>query len=50
MTVEQNIVNNANGQELAKGDIVTVTYDYAAQNTISIPDEWRDKISRFEGL
>ena len=50
MTIEQAIVNNANGQEMAKGEVVTVTFDYAAQNTISIPEEWRDKISRFEGL
>ena len=50
MTVEQNIVNNASGQEMARGEIVTVTYDYAAQNTISIPNEWREKISKFEGL
>ena len=50
MTVEQNIVNNASGQEMAKGEIITVTFDYAAQSTISIPDEWRDKISKFEGL
>ena len=50
MTIEQKIVNNANGQEMARGEVVTVTFDYAAQNTISIPEEWRNKIRAFEGL
>lgn len=50
MTVEQNIVNSSNGQEMAKGEIVMVTFNYQSKKTISIPDEWRDKISRFEGL
>ena len=50
MTVEQNIVNNASGQEMAKGEIVMVAFDYQSKKTISIPDEWRNKISRFEGL
>jgi acyl-CoA thioester hydrolase len=50
MMVEQNIVNIANDQEMAKGEIVMVTFDYHSKKTISIPDEWRDKISKFEGL
>jgi len=50
MTIEQNIVNNASGQELAKGEVVTVTFDYQSKQTISIPDEWRNKIKAFEGL
>jgi acyl-CoA thioester hydrolase len=50
MTIEQNIVNNTSGQEMAKGEVVTVTFDYQSKKTISIPDEWRDKISKFEGL
>ena len=50
MTIEQNIVNNTSGQEMAKGEVVTVTFDYATQNTISIPEEWRNKIKAFEEL
>ena len=50
MTVEQSIVNNVSGLEMAKGEVVTVTFDYAVQNTISIPEEWRNKIKAFEGL
>ncbi len=50
MTWEQNIVDMENGKELARGEVVMVTYDYRIEKTISIPQEWRDKIGRFEGL
>ena len=50
MTIEQNIVNNASGQEMAKGEVVTVAFDYRSKKTISIPEEWRSKIKAFEGL
>ena len=50
MTIEQNIVNSANGQEMAKGEIIAVAFDYQSKKTISVPDEWREKISEFEGL
>jgi len=50
MTVEQNIVNMVSGEELAKGEIVLVAFDYREQKTIPVPDEWRVRISKFEGL
>jgi len=50
ITIEQNIVNNASGQEMAKGEVVTVTFDYQSKKTISIPAEWRNKIKAFEEL
>ena len=50
MTIEQNIANNASGQEIAKGEVLTVTFDYQSKKTISIPDEWRNKIRAFEEL
>jgi len=50
MTVEQTIVKVVGGEELAKGEIVLVAFDYREQKTIPVPDEWRQKISRFEGL
>ena len=50
MTWEQNIVDADTGRELAKGEIVMVAYDYVAQKTIPIPQDWREKIIRFEGL
>lgn len=47
---EQNIVDADTGKELAKGEVVMVTYDYRAEKTIPVPQEWREKISEFEGL
>ena len=50
MTWKQNIVDANTGKELAKGEVIMVTYDYKAEKTISIPQEWREKIKQFEGL
>lgn len=47
---EQNIVDADTGKELAKGEVVMVTYDYRADKTIPVPQEWREKIMEFEGL
>ncbi|HUI87428.1 MAG TPA: thioesterase family protein [Anaerolineales bacterium] len=49
ITLEQNIVNTVSGQEMAKGEIVMVTFDYRAKKTTPVPDDWRDRISKFEG-
>ena len=38
------------GKRLSKGEIVVVAYDYVAQKTIAIPQDWREKIIKFEGL
>ena len=48
MTWEQNIVDSETGKELAKGELVIVTYDYKTGKTIPIPQQWRQKISVFE--
>jgi acyl-CoA thioester hydrolase len=50
MTWEQNIADEDTGKELAKGEVVIVTYDYKDEKTIPIPQEWREKITEFEGL
>jgi acyl-CoA thioester hydrolase len=50
MTWEQNIIDAETGKELAKGEVVLVTYDYKKGNTIPIPQQWREKITEFEGL
>jgi acyl-CoA thioester hydrolase len=50
MTWEQNVVDADTDKELARGELVIVTYDYKVGKTISIPQEWRDKITQFEGL
>jgi acyl-CoA thioester hydrolase len=50
MTWEQNIVDMDTDKELAKGEVVLVTYDYQEEKTIPIPQEWREKIATFERL
>ena len=50
MTWMQNIVDAKTGKELAKGEVIMVTYDYKEEKTIHIPHEWREKIKQFEGL
>jgi len=50
MTWEQNITDADTGKELAKGELVIVAYDYKVEKTISIPQAWREKIIKFEGL
>ncbi len=50
MKWEQNIVDADTGKELARGELVIVTYDYNVGKTIPIPQEWREKIAQFEGL
>lgn len=50
MTWEQNIVEADSGRELARGEVVMVTYDYRAGKTMPIPQEWKEKIIAFEGL
>jgi len=50
MTWEQNIVDADTGKELAKGEVVMVTYDYKDEKTIPLPQEWRERITAFEGL
>jgi acyl-CoA thioesterase FadM len=50
MTWEQNVLDADTDKELARGELVIVTYDYKAGKTISIPQEWRDRIIQFEGL
>jgi acyl-CoA thioester hydrolase len=50
MTWEQNIVDADTDKVLAKGALVIVTYDYETEQTISVPEAWREKIVEFEGL
>ncbi|RPJ23195.1 MAG: acyl-CoA thioesterase [Chloroflexi bacterium] len=50
MTWEQNVMDADSGSELSKGELAIVTYDYETGKTISIPQEWREKIIQFEGL
>jgi acyl-CoA thioester hydrolase len=37
-------------QEMASGTAILVAYDYRSSRSIPIPEEWREAITRFEGL
>ena len=50
MTSEYAILNADTGEELATGSSVLVAYDYRSAQTLPISDEWRKKISEYEGL
>jgi acyl-CoA thioester hydrolase len=50
MNWDQNVVDADTGRELARGELVVVTYDYKQEKTIPIPQRWREKIIEFEGL
>ena len=50
MTWEQNIVDADTGREFARGEVIIVTYDYKDEKTIPVPQEWRERITSFEGL
>ena len=38
------------GQLFSEADTVMVTYDYHADQSIRIPEAWREKIAAFEGI
>jgi acyl-CoA thioester hydrolase len=50
MKWKQDILDAKTSKELAKGEVVVVTYDYKEEKTIPIPREWREGITTFEGL
>jgi acyl-CoA thioester hydrolase len=50
LTVEYLIEDNSTHKEHAHGSTVLVTYDYENNQTIPIPENWRQRISEFEHL
>jgi acyl-CoA thioester hydrolase len=50
ITVEQCVVDKTTERLYADGTVILVAYDYHAHRTIPVPQEWRKKISQFEGL
>jgi acyl-CoA thioester hydrolase len=50
MTMEYRMFDAATNTELATGSTVLVTFDYRRQQTIPIPNAWREKILAFEHL
>ncbi len=49
MVYDYVIEDAACGDVLAKGEIVSVAYNFREQKSIRVPDEWRKRISEFEG-
>lgn len=50
LTMEYCLEDGDNGEELATGSTVLVTYNYHTQETLPIPETWRQAISKFEGI
>jgi acyl-CoA thioester hydrolase len=50
MTVEQTVVHAETGELFAIGEVVMVAYDYHDGKSIPIPQDWREKVSKFEEL
>jgi acyl-CoA thioester hydrolase len=48
--MEYRFVDEVSGAVLATGRTVQVTFDYAANRSVPLPDEWRAAITQFEGL
>lgn len=49
-TFLQQIRNVANGEIKCRCTSIFVTYDAQTQSSMAIPDNWREVISRYEGL
>lgn len=49
MTVLNSLFNAETGQEMARAEIVLVTYDYRSGQTLPVPAAWREKIRAFDG-
>lgn len=49
-TFEYQIVDDETGQVFGRAETVMVAYDYYAKTSIPIPDDWREKITKFEGI
>jgi acyl-CoA thioester hydrolase len=48
--MEYRFVDEVNDVVLATGRTVQVTFDYAANRSVPLPDEWRTAIVQLEGL
>ena len=50
MTFEQAVVNAETGEVLSSGEVVLVAFDYMQNRTRPVPDEWREIMTRHEGI
>jgi acyl-CoA thioester hydrolase len=48
--MEYRFVDEVSGAVLATGRTVQVTFDYATNRSVPLPDEWRAAITQLEGL
>jgi acyl-CoA thioester hydrolase len=50
MVFESQIEDENNGQVMATAETVMVCYDYHTETTKEVSDDWRNKISLYEGI
>lgn len=49
LTVEQCVADESGARIYASGTVILVAYDYTKHQTMPVPKEWRERISRYEG-
>jgi len=49
ITFEYRIEDESDGAVMAECEVVAVAYDYRTHQTVPFPEDWRKKISEFEG-
>lgn len=49
ITFENVIEDSDTGEVCGTGEVVGVCFNYPTQSTVPVPDEWRKKISEYEG-
>jgi acyl-CoA thioester hydrolase len=50
LMVEQCVMDAETGKVMASGEVILVTFDYKSMKTIPVPEDWKTKITEFEGL
>ena len=50
MVLEYLLEDTDTRQVLATGETIMVAFDYPTNQSIVVPDDWREKIHRFEGI
>ena len=49
ITLQQTIMGAGDSRMYADGTVILVAYDYHSHKTTPVPEDWRRKISEFEG-
>lgn len=50
LTFTYRLINVEDGSVFATAESVMVAFDYVTQKSIRVPDDWREKISAYEGV